>query len=212
MRIAISGAPVAPPASAAQRCEPAAGGWVCDIIAGADGSLPGTATPAEDDLGSTVTVPTDARAVRELAHDIAGEAPTPEEQVRRLLAWIHNHIERAPVDSFSALDVLQTRQAECQGHAYLYTAFARSLGIPTRVVSGLVYSEQFKGFLYHSWSISFVNGRWLAVDPTFSQIEADATHITVTEGDSAAELLPLIEWVGKVRIRVLETEPVATRR
>ena len=116
------------------------------------------------------------------------------------------------MDSFSALDVLQTRQAECQGHAYLYTAFARSLGIPTRVVSGLVYSEQFKGFLYHSWSISFVNGRWQAVDPTFSQIEADATHITVTEGDSAADLLPLIEWVGKVRIRVLETEPVATRR
>jgi hypothetical protein len=212
MRVAMSGVPVPPPASAAQRCEPAGGGWVCNIIAGADASLPGAATPAEDDLGSTVTVPADTRALRELAHDIAGEAPTPEEQMRRLLAWIHTHIERAPVDSFSALDVLQTRQAECQGHAYLYSAFARSLGIPTRVVSGLVYSEQFKGFLYHSWSISFVNGHWRAVDPSFNQIEADATHITVAEGDSAADLLPLIEWVGKVRIRVLETEPLATRR
>ena len=212
MRIAISDAPVAPSASAAQRCEPTAGGWVCDIIAGADASAPGTGTPSGDDLGPTVTVPSDARAIRDLAHDIAGEAPTAEEQVRQLLTWIHAHIERTPVDSFSALDVLQTRQAECQGHAYLYTAFARSLGIPTRVVSGLVYSEQFKGFLYHSWSISFVDGQWRAVDPTFNQIDADATHIAVAEGDSAADLLPLIGWVGKVRIRVLATEPAGTQR
>jgi transglutaminase-like putative cysteine protease len=109
------------------------------------------------------------------------------------------------------LDVLQTKQAECQGHAYLYTAFARSLGIPTRVVSGLVYSEQFKGFLYHSWSESVVDGRWQAVDPSFGQTVADATHIMVVEGDSAADLLPLIDWVGKVRIRVLAIEPDAPR-
>ena len=73
MRVAISGVPVAPPASAAQRCEPATAGWVCEIITGADAALPGTATPTdESDLGSTVTVPADARAVRELAHEIAG--------------------------------------------------------------------------------------------------------------------------------------------
>jgi transglutaminase-like putative cysteine protease len=83
----------------------------------------------------------------------------PAEQIARLLNWIHTNIERAPVDSSSALDVLRTKQAECQGHAYLYTAFARSLGIPTRLINGLVYSEQFKGFLYHSWAESFVDGR-----------------------------------------------------
>jgi transglutaminase-like putative cysteine protease len=123
------------------------------------------------------------------------------------LNWIHQNIERTPVDSFSALDVLQTKKAECQGHAYLYTAFARSLEIPTRVVSGLVYSEQFKGFLYHSWSVSFVNGRWQAIDPSFNQTEADATHIMVAEGERAADVLPLVEWVGKVRIRILAIEP-----
>ena len=86
--------------------------------------------------------------------------------------------------------------------ASLYTAFARALGIPTRVVNGLVYSERFQGFLYHAWAESFVDGRWQAVDPTFAQAQADATHIMVVEGESAADVLPLIEWVGKVRIRI----------
>ena len=208
LRVAITGAPAAPSASAAQRCEPAGGGWTCEISAGASSA---DTVPTEDYLKPTVTVPSDTRAIRDLAHSIAGAAPTPEQQIRQLLSWIQKNIERAPVDSFSALDVLQTKQAECQGHAYLYTAFARSLGIPTRVVSGLVYSEQFKGFLYHSWSESVVDGRWQAVDPSFGQTVADATHIMVVEGDSAADLLPLIDWVGKVRIRVLAIEPDAPR-
>ena len=55
--------------------------------------------------------------------------------------------------------------------------------------------------------MSSIDGRWLAVDPTFGQTEADATHIEVAEGDSAADVLPLVEWVGKVRIRVLAVEP-----
>jgi len=209
LRIAISGAPAAPPTSAAQRCEPDGGGWICDLIAGA--SSPETA-PKTDYLQPTVTLPSDAPAIRDLAHSIAGTASSPEEQIRDLLSWIQKNIERAPVDSFSALDVLQTKQAECQGHAYLYTALARSLGIPTRVVNGLVYSEQFKGFLYHSWSESVVDGRWQAVDPSFGQPVADATHIMVVEGDSAADLLPLIDWVGKVQIRVLTIEPRASPR
>jgi len=208
LRIAISGAPAAPPGSAAQRCEPAGGGWTCDINAGAWSA---DMVPPEEYLTPTVAVPSDTSAVRDLAHSIAGTAPTREEQIRQLLSWIQKNIERAPVDSFSALDVLQTRQAECQGHAYLYTAFARSLGIPTRVVNGLVYSEQFKGFLYHSWTESVVDGRWQAVDPSFGQTVADATHIMVVEGDSAADLMPLIDWVGKVRIRILALEPDASR-
>jgi hypothetical protein len=208
MRIAISGVPAAPPTTTMQRCEPAGHEWLCNITAG-----PGTSSPdalsAGDYLQPSVTVPSDASNVRSLAHSIVAGAATPSEQIPRLLNWIHTNIERAPVDSFSALDVLQTKQAECQGHAYLYTAFARALGIPTRVVNGLVYSEQFKGFLYHSWAESYVEGRWDAVDPTFAQVHADATHIMVAEGESAADVLPLIEWVGKVRIRILTVQPGA---
>ncbi|HTS51821.1 MAG TPA: transglutaminase-like domain-containing protein [Burkholderiales bacterium] len=209
LKIAVTGTPNPPLASATQRCEPADSGWVCDIARGPEPSSL-TALQTESYLKPSVTVPSDAPAIRDLARNIAGGASTPKEQVARLLSWIQTNIKRAPVDSFSALDVLQAKQAECQGHAYLYTAFARSLGIPTRVVNGLVYSEQFGGFLYHSWTQSFIDGGWQAVDPIFGQTEADATHIEVVEGESAADVLPLIEWVGKARIRVLAVEPDAS--
>jgi len=205
LNVAIAGVTTSPLASAAQRCE---GGWVCEITAGAD-AAPQSSADSEKYLNPSITVPSDALAIRGLARNVAGAAPTQKEQAARLIAWIQANIKKVPVDSFSALDVLQTKQAECQGHAYLYTALARALGIPTRIASGLVYSEQFKGFLYHAWSVSSIDGRWIAVDPTFGQTEADATHIEVAEGDSAADVLPLVNWIGKVRIRVLAVESSA---
>jgi hypothetical protein len=35
---------------------------------------------------------------------------------------------------------------------------------------------------------------------------ADATHIKLVEGENLAELMPLMDWVGKVKIRVLAVE------
>jgi transglutaminase-like putative cysteine protease len=32
------------------------------------------------------------------------------------------------VDAFSALDVLDAKRGECQGHAYLYAALMRAVG------------------------------------------------------------------------------------
>jgi hypothetical protein len=50
------------------------------------------------------------------------------------------------------------------------------------------------------------------VDPVFAQGQADAAHIAVAEGESAADVLPLIECFGKVRIRVLVVQPDAAER
>jgi transglutaminase-like putative cysteine protease len=157
-------------------------------------------------LRSSVTVQSDDPSIRRLAAEIVGGSAVTEERIARILRWLEHNVEKAPLDVFSALDVLQQRKAECQGHAYLYTALARAAGIPTRVVNGLVYSEELQGFLYHSWTESRVGARWQAVDPTFGQLTADATHIKLVEGENLAELMPLTDWVGKVRIRVLNVE------
>jgi transglutaminase-like putative cysteine protease len=143
-------------------------------------------------------------AIRSLAAKITAGRDGSRERIRAVLGWLEENIRKEPVDAFSALDVLDSRRAECQGHTYLYTAFMRSLGVPTRVVNGLVYSSEHGGFLYHSWAESFVEGAWRAVDPTFNQTEADATHIALVYGEGLAELIPLVDWVGDTRIRVLE--------
>lgn len=85
----------------------------------------------------------------------------------------------------------------------------RALGLPTRVVNGLVYSEDLQAFLYHTWAETQVDGKWQAVDPTFGQRRADATHLKLIEGEHLAELVPLVDLIGKIRIevRAYETDP-----
>jgi hypothetical protein len=74
------------------------------------------------------------------------------------------------------------------------------------VVNGIVYSEDHEGFLFHTWTESLVEGRWLPVDPTLRAVPADATHVKLVEGENLADLLPLADWVGSLRVRVLAVE------
>jgi transglutaminase-like putative cysteine protease len=123
------------------------------------------------------------------------------DKVIKLVNWTADNIKGEMKDSFSALEVLRSKQGECQSHSQLYTALARSLGIPTRIVTGLVYSENL-GFLYHAWAESYVKG-WLSVDPTLKQAPSDATHIKLAsrrEDDQSS----VLKMMGKVRIKSLD--------
>ena len=84
----------------------------------------------------------------------------------------------------------------------LFTALARVAGIPTKVVNGLVYSEDYGGFLYHAWPEVFV-GQWRALDPTLGQDSVGATHIKLTENERE-DPLKLMEFVGRVGIEIVE--------
>jgi hypothetical protein len=128
------------------------------------------------------------------------------EQTRALVDWIAANIEQKPVDVFTALDVLASGRSECQGHALLFAAMARTIGLPTRVVNGIVYSPALKGFVYHTWNECYLDGRWVAVDPTLKQLPAGATHLKIVEGHTPAELLPLVELIGKIDIRITELD------
>jgi hypothetical protein len=209
LRVTLQGVDRVPPSDAAQRCTAEQESIACEMKRDG-GTTAGDAVPLAPAearyLRSSVTVQSDDPSIRRLAAEITGGSAATEESIARILRWLDHNVEKAPLDVFSALDVLQQRKAECQGHAYLYTALARAAGIPTKVVNGLVYSDEQQGFLYHSWTESRVGGRWQAVDPTFGQLAADATHIKLVEGENLAELMPLTEWVGKVKIRVLEVE------
>ncbi len=185
-----------------QRCRGAAADVVCEIEAA---QLVGRADgPADADLRPSSTVQSNDPMIRALARTIVAGRDAPAEQIDAVLIWLEKNIRKEPIDAFSALDVLDARRGECQGHAYLYTALMRALGVPTRVVNGLVYSAEHGGFLYHTWVESLVAGSWRAVDPTFAQARADATHIALLRGEGLAELVPLVDWVGNTRIRVIE--------
>ena len=157
-------------------------------------------------LQATHVVPKDNEEIRELAKQVTTGGQSGAEKVEKILAWMAENIGQTPADVFSALDVLHSRKAECQGHAFLFAALARSQGLPTRVVNGIVYSDLYKGFLYHTWVEVLLEQGWLPVDPTFNQAPADATHLKLVEGEILTDLAPLIDMVGKLKVKDISVQ------
>jgi hypothetical protein len=202
LRIRLDGVPagVPIPTDARQRCVRKASTVTCDILhLEPDQALSKTPPTAHDLEASPAVNSTNADIVR-LARDITKYAPTPDHQAEVFVNWIRRNVAAEAVDAFSALDVLKTRRAECQGHTYLYAALARAVGIPTRVVNGIVYSDADNGFLFHTWAESRLEDGWVGIDPTFGQIGVDATHLKLVEGENIADLAPLAALMGHLRL------------
>lgn len=203
LRVEIANLPpdFAPAPGSGQRCERREPGrWQCEIRR--DHLDPRDRVEPRH-AGPSATVQSESLAVRRLAETIAADAES--DHVAHALAdWVHGNIEPVPADAFSALDVLGNRRGECQGQSALLAALLRAAGIPARIVNGLVYSAQLQGFAWHTWVETWTAGRWEATDPSFGQHRADATHLRLLEGETPSELLPLLELVGRVRLRVLD--------
>jgi len=136
-----------------------------------------------------------------LAAKITKGSRDAEKSGRMLLDWVYTKLEKKPIMSIpSALEVLDLMAGDCNEHTALFTALSRSLGIPTRICVGVVYMR--KSFYYHAWPEIFL-GQWVAVDPTFNQFPADATHIRFVVGD-LSDQIKILKIVSQVKLEVLE--------
>lgn len=136
--------------------------------------------------------------------EIVGNASTDWDKVQRLYTWVFENIEKTSVLSVpTALEVLRTRQGDCNEHTVLFTALARAAGIPTRIAIGLVYSDSVDGFGYHAWPEVFV-GNWIPIDPTLGQPLADATHLKLLNG-GIDQWPRLVAYIGQAEIEILGT-------
>lgn len=120
---------------------------------------------------------------------------------KELEQWVFSTVKKKPTLSIpNALEVLDLKVGACNQHTALFTALSRSLGIPTRVCVGIVYLDE--KFYYHAWPEIYL-GRWIAIDPTFNQFPADATHIRLVIGD-LSDQIKILSLVNKIKIEVLE--------
>ena len=163
------------------------------------------ATPLEAYLKPAEKIESDAQEIAAKAKELATGKGSQEEVVRTLASWTADWLKDTVDDGGSALASLTSRTGNCQTHARLYTALARAAGIPTRFVSGLVHLDG-KGFLYHSWAESRLEGRWVAVDPTYNQVPTDPTHLKFFEGHLPEDMSPIMAIIGRIKINVLETK------
>jgi hypothetical protein len=142
----------------------------------------------------------DAPEIRARAAELRGSETNPRIVAERINQWVYGTLEkRITVGIPSALGTLRSRSGDCNEHAQLYVALARSAGIPARVAAGLAWIDG--KFYYHAWPEVWLE-RWVAVDPTFGQFPADASHLRFTIGGLGrqAELLRLM---GTLKIDVL---------
>ena len=118
--------------------------------------------------------------MRALAQDITKGAQTPFEKVALLAIYVNKNMkydEAMVGQEKDALWVKQNLHGVCTEYSTLFTALARSIGIPVRYVSGYVYSDKFSSWMGHSWAEAYV-GKWVPVDPTWFEVGAlDAMHI-----------------------------------
>ncbi len=164
---------------------------------------PGTdPPPAAADLEPAERIPSDHPEIKAKLAEIAAPETKPERIARLLTDWVAREVKGSVTDSQSPLETLKSRTGNCQSHARLYTSLARAAGIPTRFVSGVVY--QGGGFLYHSWAESYLDKRWIAIDPTFGELPANLSHIKLVEGDSLDEMGTLAGMIGRVQAKVVE--------
>jgi hypothetical protein len=190
-----------------------------------------TAGPvAADREASTLIDSTDAR-VRALGERVRQDEPAKlAEGLRRL---VHGYVKSKGLDVgfASASEVARTGSGDCSEHAVLLAALLRSRGVPARVVSGLVYADEFAGerkvFAYHLWTRAWIEGaggvgadgvkggRWVDLDATRGGAAAfSGGHIALSEsalsdGEGAAggdDALRLTGLLGRLEISVEESE------
>jgi transglutaminase-like putative cysteine protease len=159
-----------------------------------------------DDLASTPQANADAPEIRRLAREVVGDAKGAYEAARRLSDHVYRTLEKAYGASHDrASDVLAAGKGDCTEHAVLLVALARAAGVPARGVHGLVYAEYDDGqpaLYWHAWAEVRSAGEWIAMDPTFGQPVADATHVTLGAGTQ----VDTIGLLGAVKVLAVEAK------
>ncbi len=168
-------------------------------------ALPSREEKLAKELEPTPFLESDDPGIRERAQAILGGETDARRAAEKLVRWVFDNLEKeATVSVPDAREVLASRRGDCNEHAVLLAALARAAGLPARVVAGAVYVPDETGaagiFAYHAWDEVWL-GAWTAVDPTFGQFPADATHVKFLEGgpETHAGLLSII---GHVKIEV----------
>jgi transglutaminase-like putative cysteine protease len=124
----------------------------------------------------------------------------PKGVAQRLTVSVYRMLEKSITFSVpNAVQVLETLRGDCNEHTVLYVALARALGLPARTAVGLVYVNG--AFFYHAWPEVWLD-EWVAVDPTFGQVPADASHIRFVIG-GLAQQVEIVRLIGNLDIEVL---------
>lgn len=139
---------------------------------------------------------TDDSACVALARELAADAANEGDVMRSVYTWL---VENITYDYDKAAQVsgttgyapdpdatLEAKSGICFDYASLAAAMLRSLGIPTKIITGYVAPDG----VYHAWNMVYINGSWTSVairiDPnTWTRV--DITFAAAGAGDTVGD-------------------------
>lgn len=117
------------------------------------------------------------RTVEDIATFIKANFSTDEEKARAAFYWISQTIsyDIASMNSTNYYEneqqvvdeVMKSRKGVCMHYATLMSRICNRVGVKTFVVGGYTRQNGKVDILSHAWNVSFVNGKWQIIDPTW---------------------------------------------
>lgn len=127
--------------------------------------------------------------IMEMARIAVGSTTDAGKAARQIEAFVSGYIKQQnfSIGYASAREVAESRQGDCSEHAVLTAALCRAVGIPARVVSGLVYTDNLAGqknvFGGHAWAEAYIGGVWIGLDATRAPQGYGPGHIALAKGN-----------------------------
>ncbi|MFA6431283.1 MAG: transglutaminase domain-containing protein [Candidatus Margulisiibacteriota bacterium] len=122
-------------------------------------------------LGKSEGIDPNSAVIQEIVAGI--KQPSKVDTIKNILSWLKKNITYKVVDYKNVDDIVQRGYGECGGYSALFTALARGVGVPARVVWGMVEENDPKmrfapaGHLKgHAWAEFYLHGKgWIPVEP-----------------------------------------------
>jgi hypothetical protein len=147
-----------------------------------------------------------------LAKRAVGDTKDAAEAARRIEAFVADYVDdiSLSIGYASAAEVAVSKKGDCSEFAVLCAAMCRSVGIPTRVVAGVAYTESFlgkAGFGGHAWTEAYIGGKWVGLDAMFKASRHggfDAGHIALAAGSGEpVDFFNVATTLGRFKIEKL---------
>lgn len=106
------------------------------------------------------------------------------EALTRIHRYLQDRVRNKDFSGYTdAVTALSLREASCNGKSRAFAAFLRKLGIPSRLVGGLILQQGSKR-VGHQWVEAYINGHWVPFDTINDHFaEIPSNYLTLYYGD-----------------------------
>jgi transglutaminase-like putative cysteine protease len=132
----------------------------------------------------------------------------PAKKMAQLARFVRDHMSVQQIDMLgygSAREAFASRRGDCTEYAVLLAAMGRAAGVPTRVVSGMVYARHFEGqrhvFVPHAWAQAWTGSGWQSFDAALGKFDSTHLAFAVSYDGNPAELFAGLNLAHRLKLR-----------